>query len=527
MNKIFYLFAVLICTASIFAIVPGQHFIESNKSILSGQLDPTFNLTGKLQTPMGFANDIVSATAVQTDGKIVCAGYSYNADGNYDFSILRLNSDGSLDKSFNSNGKILLNLGSGTDWATGLAIQPNGKILVGGTSFTGLDDDFAIVRINADGSLDNTFGIGGTVFTNILKEDRIGSLALQPDGKIIAAGFSYNPTGDAMIVARYNSNGSLDNTFGLSGLTIEPVNIWSFFAESIKIQNDGKIVIGGYALNELVNGYSEFMVSRYNIDGNLDTTFNSTGTVRTRIGNDFSRANSLAIQPDGKILLGGSSSNLHFVSDFTIVRYNTNGLLDPTFGTNGVVITALTPETELGADLLIQPDGKIILTGNTFTDAANLQNFSILRYKGDGNLDADFGNNGLVNVDFGGSESAASADLQPDGKLVVAGWSTNSTQRILSLMRLLGDSPIPAKAAISGRIQGNTNIANSFRSLIIKNLQTNESRLVPVNAFGYFRATELPTNNYYSITVKTKRGVQEFPEYSYRLLGNLDGLILR
>jgi uncharacterized delta-60 repeat protein len=490
----------------------------------SGELDLTFNNSGKVQTNMGVANDVTTAIATQIDGKIVCVGYSSNNNGNYDVAVLRFNVDGLLDTSFDGDGKILKAIGSGDDWAAALAIQTDGKILVGGTSFTGENDDFAILRFNADGSLDNTFGVGGIVTTKILKEDRIAGIALQFDGKIIAVGTSYQPPGDVIgttVVARYNPNGTLDASFGASGISLIGITEGSFSPTSVKIQLDGKIVVGGSSTNGNVTGFAIFAMARFNRIGTLDTTFNTNGKVYTQIGAAFSRVSSLAIQNDGKIILGGASSNFHFTSDFTIARYQPNGLLDPSFNSDGIVITDLSPQFDGGFSLQIQPDGKIVFAGSFFENPTTFSNFAVVRYLPNGNVDSSFGTNQFVNVDWANnSDSATATEIQPDGKILVAGHSN----RVFSLMRLLGDSPIPAFADINAQLVNSQSRGVANGKILLRNLQNNETKIVSTNPFGYFRLNQLPTNNAYEIITTSKRF--QFSKQSFRLIGNINGLVV-
>ncbi|MFN6462359.1 MAG: DUF4347 domain-containing protein [Nostoc sp. DedVER02] len=326
-------------------------------SVLSIVLpDPTFSGDGKVFTDLGFiAIDIGRSVALQSDGKIIVAG-----DSNADFALVRYNTDGSLDTTFSSDGKVTTGFGLlTTDIGYSLAVQPDGKILVAGTDGT----DFALARYNSDGSLDTTFSGDGKVTTDLglLAVDVAYSTAVQADGKIVVAGVS---NGDFALV-RYNSNGSLDTTFSSDGkvstdfglLTIDSIY-------SLAVQADGKILVAGQS-----NG--DFALARYNSDGSLDTTFSSDGKVTTDFGllpNEI--AYSLAVQADGKILVAGVSN-----SDFALVRYNSDGSIDTTFDNDGKVSTDLGLLTlDIAYGLVQQPDGKIIIAGTDGTD------FAVVRY---------------------------------------------------------------------------------------------------------------------------------------------------
>jgi len=227
---------------------------------------------------------------------------------------------GVLDTSFNSpNGFIIQPIGSGNDYGRSLAIQPDGKILLGGYCRGVISQaDFCIARFNSYGTLDTSFGYSGKVIEPIGSGIDIGySLAIQPDGKILLGGYC---DGD-FCIARFNSdgtsNGTLDTSFGNSGKVRLAIGSSSDFGQSLVIQPDRKILLGGYCHN---GSNFDFCIARFNTDGTLDTTFGNGGKVIQPIGSGDDHGYSLAIQPDGKILLGGncrSGSN----DDFCIARF--------------------------------------------------------------------------------------------------------------------------------------------------------------------------------------------------------------
>ncbi len=259
---------------------------------ITGTLDSTFNTTGMVTTDFG-STDIGWAVAIQTDGKIVVAGESNN-----NFALARYNSDGSLDTtSFGTLGKVTTDFGM-NDIGYALVVQADGNIVVAGQS--GLD--FALARYTITGTLDSSFDGDGKVTTNIGTNDDIGyAVALQADGKIVVAGDSWNGGNYDFALARYNSNGTLDTTFDTDGKVTTAIGSenWS---EAVAIQADGKIVVAG-------EGNFNFALARYNSDGTLDNTFGSGGTVTTSFwGNDY--GNATAVQADGKIVVAGNSLNL-------------------------------------------------------------------------------------------------------------------------------------------------------------------------------------------------------------------------
>ena len=502
---------VILCSGAIFA---------------SGELDTSFNGTGRVRVQAGAANDQIERIATQIDGKIVIAGYSNNAAGNEDFAVLRLNVDGTLDTSFNGTGKILKAIGPGTDYATGLAIQPDGKIIVSGAAFNGVDDDIALIRLNPDGTMDGSFGSGGIVTTSIRGQDRGSALALQYDGKIVVAGYVYSPKGNGMVLVRYNADGSLDTGFGNGGIVEDHGGgAWDFGARDVKVQPDGKIVVAG-------EGYRDnlilvvFAAARFLPDGTPDAAFGSGGKVFSQVRGGVSRAFSLALGEDGAIFLGGSSSDgKGEFSDYTAARYRADGSLDPAFGAGGVAITHVGDWINTGRAVSIQPDGRILLAGTRFENFTVYQNFGIVRYGSDGIPDLTFGANGLVNVDWdSGFDNATAMDIQADGKILVAGTAANNRQvQTFAMVRLLGDSPLPPAAGLSGRIVNSHDIGIGGARVTITNLQNGQVRTLSTSPFGYFTFNQLPTNNYYQVKVSSKGRRFNTPR-TFRLLGNINGL---
>ncbi|MEH1949260.1 MAG: putative Ig domain-containing protein, partial [Nostoc sp.] len=371
----------------------GQEVITAYTSILPVVLDDSFDSDGKVTTDIGTnTTDIAYSIALQDDGKILVAGVSNN-----NFAVVRYESNGSLDTSFGTAGKVTTNLGS-TDIAYSIALQDDGKILVAGVS----SSNFAVLRYDSNGSLDTSFGTAGKVINNLGSSDIAYSVALQGDGKILLAGVSNSN----FAVLRYNSNGSLDNSFGTAGKVI--TNLGSTdIARSIALQDDGKILVAGVSNNN-------FAVVRYNSNGSLDTSFGTTGTVTTNLGST-DIAYSIALQDDGKILLVGVSNN-----NFAVVRYDSNGSLDTSLGTTGKVITNL-GGTDIAYSVSVQANGKIIVAGSSSN------NFALVRYNSDGTLDTNFNTTGIITTDIGtNTTDNAYALTQHDGKIIVAGVSANN-----------------------------------------------------------------------------------------------------
>ena len=296
------------------------------------------------------------------------------------FAVVRYNPDGSLDTTFDGDGKVTTAVLSSGDSASSVAIQTDGKIVVGGRSNSGSKVDFALVRYNPDGSLDTTFDGDGKVTTTILSSSTNEdgkSVAIQPDGKIVLGGFSHNGSNYDFAVVRYNADGSLDTSFSGDGKLTTAVLSADDYALSVAILPDGKIVAAGGTHN---SSNDDFALVRYNADGSLDTTFDGDGKVTTAVRSFDDIAYSLAIQPDEKIVVGGESSN-GANYDFAVVRYNTDGSLDTTFDGDGKVTTAVLSGNDSGYSIALQPDGKIVAAGISYNGSNN--DFAIVRYNGD------------------------------------------------------------------------------------------------------------------------------------------------
>ena len=289
---------------------------------------------------------------------------------------------GILDDSFgNGRGYVTQSISFDDDYGQTLVIQPYVKILLGGSCVNGLIDlDFCIARFNSDGTLDTTFETSGNVIQpSVSSSDNGQSLAIQPDGKILLGGvcdIGSNKEINDFCIARFNSDGTLDTTFGSSGKVIQ--NIGSFYGDlgySLAIQPDGKILLGGNCDN---GRNHDFCIARFNSNGTLDTTFGSIGEVIQPVGSAGDYGYSLAIQPDGKILLGGNCDDGDNIN-FCIARFNSNGTLDNSFGTGGKVIPHIGSFVNFGYSLAIQLDGKILL-GGSCQGVSNLD-FCIARFQ--------------------------------------------------------------------------------------------------------------------------------------------------
>ncbi|WP_235116465.1 putative Ig domain-containing protein [Desmonostoc muscorum] len=420
--------------------------IATYPSILpTGDLDPTFGSGGIVSTRIYGYNDWIYQVKIQADGKIVAGGHTYNGN-DHDFALVRYNRDGTIDNTFGNSGKVITDLsGSSTDIANGIALQSDGKILAAGYTLANSNFsnyNFALVRYNSDGTLDNSFGIEGKVITdfNQSSSDNGNAITIQNDGKILVTGYT---TGFGFLdfgLARYNADGTLDATFGNNGKTFANFSGYGAYGQAIALQDDGKIFVTGYV--SIGDGNDNFALARFNPDGSLDTTFGSSGQIITDFNGKNDSSFSVAIQDDNKILVIGTTSN-GTVNEFALSRYNPDGSLDTAFGTNGKVITQVsTPNAynfdDFAASVTVQSNGKILVAGGAYdSNFGSASNFALVRYNSDGSLDSTFGNGGRVvtNTGYGAGSSVV---LQSDGNILVAGGAG----REFTLVRYLGD-PLP------------------------------------------------------------------------------------
>jgi uncharacterized delta-60 repeat protein len=429
-------------TTFVFAILALILFGATIGTAAPGDLDTTFGSGGIVITG-GFNLDVASTMAIQSDGKIVVVGDGSNGTFNWDFAVVRYNTNGSLDTSFGGSGIVITQLTGDYDAATAVAIQADGKIVVAGSRYnetSGSSSSIAVVRYNSNGSLDTSFNGTGIVITSVgSSRDYAEAVAIQTDGKIVVAGTSLNASNNLdFAIVRYNSNGSLDTSFGGTGKVITPVGNFNDWTSSVAIQADGKIVASGYSG---LNVSEHFVVVRYNPNGSLDTTFNGTGKVTTSVGNSNSGASDLAIQTDGKIVVAGISRNVS--NDFAVVRYNPNGSLDTSFGGTGKITIPFGDSHSDAKSVAIQSDGKIVAVGQSGNGNTGFD-FAVIRLNPNGSLDMTFGGTGkvitpIVNQDFISFASAVA--IQPDGKIVAAGsYGIEDEFSRFAVARYIGDS---------------------------------------------------------------------------------------
>ena len=372
-----------------------------------GAVDSGFGENGRLTVPLGDAAD---AVACQSDGKIILGG---------SFGVARLHPDGSIDTSFGDGG--LATIGSATNQSAAvgaLVLQPDGKIVVSvGT---------AVARLLSSGALDPNFGQAGMAFVPVgsNRNESILAVRLQPDGKIVASGISSRATGGdmAFLGLRFTADGVSDPAFGSGGRALAAFGTSLAVCRAVAVQSDGGIVVGGgvFLTNKLVFGLARFTAA-----GVLDAGFGTGGEVIVSFaGANFSQINDLALQSDGRIIAAGVATGTN-AADFALARLNPNGSLDAAFGDQGILRTDFSHgSSDIGVAVALLPDNRIILGGSTGPSLFK-RLFALARYNSDGSLDSSFGQGGLVSTQFPLSHNDVANALAQvgDGRIILAGSS--------------------------------------------------------------------------------------------------------
>ena len=383
--------AVLVMAASAhaaFALAPGQ-------------------LGTALTFPVSGTSDTVMAAAADPDGSVTMAGTA--SSGGYG-ALARVTPAGGADGMFGGAGVgyYVYDLShSLPDSENALVRMGSGQYAACGVFFSGATTatDFVTIRFNADGSLDPSFNGGGFAVTPYLASgagaalyDQCNAVGVQSDGKIVSAGYT-NAVGSARIfITRHDTNGMLDSAFGSGGKVLIDASLSpasDSVANALAVLPDDKLLIAGQAGSMF--GNIDFLLMRLNADGTPDTAFGSGGIVRTAVGTNADIAYAIAVQPDGRIVLAGSSIAADGRNDFALARYNANGTLDATFGSGGVVTTPVGPAEDIAHAVAVMPWGRIVAAGSArISTTAQGTNVAVVAYNADGSLDRYFGNAGKV-----------------------------------------------------------------------------------------------------------------------------------
>jgi uncharacterized delta-60 repeat protein len=391
-------------------------------------LDPTFGDGGRVSTPVG-GNGHGEAVVIQPGGGIVTAGWRATPAGNA-FALTRHGEAGQLDSTFGTDGIATTDLGGDDDEAFDAALTPDGGIVaVGRTDAAGVQQtEFGIVRYRPDGTTDPGFGTGGIVRTDVLGGgDQANAVAVQPDGKIVVAGFALRAgiDGDFALV-RYNPDGSLDASFGAGGVVTTDLGTSGDDARAIVIQPDGRIVVAGTADEDVA-------LARYLPDGTLDSGFGQGGSTITDFGSE-DVAGGVALTPAGEILIAGFTLGGGINRDFLLARYHTDGSLETTFGDHGAVKTDIGGGDDFAENLAVDAQGRIVLVGRA--TSPTILDMALVRYRPDGTLDTGFEGDGVLTADFHGrGEFGQDVTLDADGRIIAAGYTANGADTEFALLR--------------------------------------------------------------------------------------------
>ncbi|MGD2148105.1 MAG: hypothetical protein PVH41_15550, partial [Anaerolineae bacterium] len=377
-----------------------------------GPLDPSFSGDGVATFDAG-EDDHASDVVVQSTGKIVVGGYT-GESGVHTFALVRALKNGEPDTSFGAGGVVTVTIGDDAEGHALVLTEPTDHIVLAGESDQGKYQEFALLRTDSEGQIDPGFGTLGVVTTDIGPgDDMCYDVALQDD-KLVAVGASWGDDYD-FAVARYRPTGELDFIFGDSGVITTAVGSANDIAYGAAVQPDGKIVVVGYTQ---AGRQSDFAVVRYASHGRLDTTFGTDGIVTTDIDGGHDSAQAVALM--GDMILVAGYGDVGGTRDFVLARYDADGNLDPTFGTGGIVTTNFGPGARDEAyDVVIDQAQRIVVAGENTG-----YYFALARYTPEGVQDPDFGNDGRVNLDIRPAEymdEGQAVAIQPNGRILVAG----------------------------------------------------------------------------------------------------------
>jgi uncharacterized delta-60 repeat protein len=387
------------------------------------------------------------AVAIQPDGKIVVMGVSYNGKKHH-ILVLRFNSDGTRDNTFGVGGVFIYGEKTkGNNYGSGVALQRDGKIVVVGDSYYDKSREVLVLRCNSDGSLDSTFGKGGVATYNSSQtkenKDLSFGVMLQSDARIVVVGSTHNGKNYEPMILRYNSDGSLDSSFGKGGVvTYKGLSDADGWGRAVAIQPDGRIVMVGVSYT---TKKCDVVTVRYNADGSLDKGFGEGGVAPSICppeGREWGR--SVAIQPDGKIIVAGNT-RVGENTNILLLRYNANGKPDSTFGMGGIAThQSMAKKGNWGQAVVLLPDGKIVIVGNSLSGPK--KEAYIARCNRDGTMDNSFGKEGLVlaNGPPDSNNWGFAITTQPDGKIIVVGYAQSGKNRDILVARYKNDGTLDA-----------------------------------------------------------------------------------
>jgi uncharacterized delta-60 repeat protein len=445
------LLATLACLLAFVGPASAQQF---------DNFDPTFGSGGLVLSDLASG---ASAVALQPNGKVVLAGSAVDASGFQQLVVTRFNSDGTPDSTFGSGGRVAMQFGGGSfplSGANAVALAPYGKIVVAGGASDGSGiQQLLVARFTTDGTPDDTFSSDGAFLTQLGSGGNpsyLNAVAVQPDGKIVVGGQASDSNGDSRFLVGRLTNTGWDASFDGDGRVLRQIGKAAGLAEwdsSLAIQSDGKIVAGGQAAD--ADGQVALLAVRLTTGGAFDSSFSGNGILLRQLGlgsSPLSRANAVALQQDGKILLGGDTTPAGGNGGFMVARLTSGGDFDSSFGAGGVVATQLGRgfnASSSGASLAVQSDGNVVAGGFSTDDSGDNQ-VLVARLSGvNGNFDSSFGEAGRFTAQVGSDALPQSqvfgVAVQTDGKILLGGVANSSSGNTQMLVgRLFHDvAPTP------------------------------------------------------------------------------------
>ncbi len=428
----------------------------------AGTLDPTFGNGGKVVSSLTSGQDKAYGVAIQADGKIIVAGHSTSSVTGKDFAVVRYNDDGSMDNTFGNNGVVTTDLQTGSDdVAYSVALQSDGKIVLAGYSDNGSNKNAALVRYNSDGTLDNGFGNNGMVFTDFenSQQDEAKVVKIHAlTGNIIVGGSTMiSSSVSKPVVARYLSNGTLDTTFNNNGIRLLWITSldyqYLFSVEDLAVQANGKISAVGWRDFPGLSWDSDYWACRISSDGTMDNTFSNDGVNVYNGGfNGHDRAYAMILKPNNNIMMAGGGYISTLAYNFTAFELSTSGA---TFAWSSMADWG-DQSNDIAYGLAEDLNGKYVLAGSSGN--VTTKNFALARVNTDGALDNTFGTSGKITTTFGSNSLNECFDLaiQTDNKIVAIGYAGND----FAIARYLGNA-VPT--------------LDSFQLIAPANLSTNQN----------------------------------------------------
>lgn len=435
----------MVSTLRMAAVASALFALSTSTFAQAGTLDAAFANTGKYVQDFG-AQDNLTKVRVQADQKIVAVGTALSQAFAGQLLVVRLNPDGTLDNTFNGTGTLVITAFN-ESYAYDLFFQADGKIVVvGARADANFQFSMLALRLNADGTLDDSFGTGGFSEPEISTADDFAyAVAPLSNGQMILAGTAVDGSfNNQPVLVRMNADGSIDDTFGTNGVAALPVTNVDNKFWNVGLQSDGSIVASGQLDQGLTGGgqYNfDVLVARFTSGGQLDSGFGTGGTVVKPISTELvESAFAMAIDADDAIYLGGYTTLPDFSFDAFVMKLDADGADDASFSTDGLEIFDNGAVQDVFTGLVLQPDGKLLACGTSGGFFFDPRDQLVARYTTAGALDSDFDGDGfsLYNV-AGNFDEANAITLQADGKIVTAGKANTGANNDITVFRYLND----------------------------------------------------------------------------------------